>query len=71
MKELFRQLVTGVNGDYSSKRFITLISFLLVSIAFISNIFFDIYMKDYVFLGMLGFTASGLGFTALDHFSKK
>jgi len=71
MKDFLRQLLTGVDGNISSKRTITLLSFVLVSIAFVANIFFDIPMEEYVFLGMLGFTASGLGFTALDHYSKK
>ena len=70
MKDFLRQLLTGVDGNISSKRTITLVSFVLVSIAFVSNIFFDLPLKEYVFLGMLGFTASGLGFTALDHFKK-
>lgn len=70
MKDFLRQILTGVDGNISSKRTITLISFILVSIAFVANIFFDIPLKDYVFLGMLGFTASGLGFTTLDHFKK-
>lgn len=71
MKHFIKQIITGVDGNYSSKRVITLLSFLLVSIAFVSNIFFDIAMKEGIFISMLGFTASGLGFTALDHFSKK
>jgi hypothetical protein len=45
MKDFFKKLLSGVNGDVSSKRFITLASFVLISIAFISNVFFDIPMK--------------------------
>jgi len=71
MKDFFRNILTGVDGDLSSKRLITLLSFVLVSVAFISNIFLDIPMKDYVWNGMLIFTGSGLGFTTLEHFSKK
>jgi len=71
MKTFFKNILTGVNGDLSSKRLITLVSFCLVSIAFLSNIFLDIPMKDYVWNGMLIFTGSGLGFTTLEHFSKK
>jgi len=71
MKDFFKKLLSGVNNDVSSKRFITLASFVLISIAFIANIFFDIPMREYVWNGMLIFCGSGLGFTTLEYFGKK
>jgi len=71
MKDFFKKLLSGVNGDVSSKRFITLLSFVLISIAFISNVFFEIPMREYVWNGMLIFCGSGLGFTTLEYFGKK
>lgn len=71
MKEIIKQILTGPNGTYSSKRIITLCSFLLLSLGFISNILFDIPLKEYIWDGMLLFTGSGLGFTTLDHYGKK
>lgn len=71
MKEFIKKMLTGVDGNPSSKRVITMISFILISIAFVSNIFFDIPLKEYVWTGMVLFTGSGLGFTTLDHFKLK
>ena len=71
MKEFIKQMLGGMNGDVSSKRVITFIAFLLVSIAFLSNIFLDIPLKDFVYEGMLYLVAAGMGITALEKFSKK
>ena len=69
----FKNMLSG-NPDgsgVSSKRFITFSSFILCAVAFICNIFLDIPLKDYVYEGMLYLVAAGLGFTTLEHFSKK
>jgi len=71
MKEFIKQMLGGMNGDVSSKRVITFIAFLLVSVAFLSNIFLDIPLKDFVYEGMLYLVAAGMGITALEKFSKK
>jgi len=71
MKQFIKKLLTGLNDEVSSKRFITLTSFLLISVAFISSVFFDIKMKEYIWNGMLIFCGSGLGFTTLEYFGKK
>ena len=71
MKEFIKQMLGGMNGDVSSKRVITFVAFLLVSIAFLSNIFLDIPLKDFVYEGMLYLVAAGMGITALEKFSKK
>jgi hypothetical protein len=71
MKTFLKSMLNGVDGNPSSKRVITLISFILVSIGFCVNIFFHIPLKQYIFEGMLWLTAAGLGVTSLDHFSKK
>jgi len=70
MSEFIKKMLSDTNGDPSSKRVITLISSLLVFIAFVVNIFFDIPLKDYIWNGMLLFAGSGLGFTTLEHFKK-
>lgn len=71
MKEFIKQMLGGMDGDVSSKRVITFVAFLLVSIAFLSNIFLDIPLKDFVYEGMLYLVAAGMGITALEKFSKK
>jgi len=71
MKDYIKSMLNGVDGNPSSKRWITFIAFLLVALAFVVNIFFHIPIKQFIFEGMLWLTAAGLGVTSLDHFSKK
>lgn len=70
MKEFFKKVLSDVDGNPSSKRLITMISFVLVAFGYVSNIFFDIPLKDFVFEGVLWLTAAGLGFSTLEHFKK-
>ena len=71
IKDFFHRLLSDVDRQTSSKRFITLIAFVLLSIAFISNIFFEIPLQEFIFDGMMYLVAAGLGFTTLEKFSKK
>jgi hypothetical protein len=70
MKTFIKNMLNDVDGNPSSKRVITMVSFILVSIAFVSNIFFELPIKDFVFEGVLWLTGAGLGFTTLEHFKK-
>lgn len=72
MKEFFKKMLSGNGGsDVSSKRVITFASFILLSIAFVSNVFMDIPIKEFIYDGMLYLVAAGMGITALEKFSKK
>ena len=71
IKDFFHRLLSDVDGQTSSKRFITLIAFVLLAMAFISNIFFTIPLEEFIFDGMMYLVAAGLGFTTLEKFSKK
>lgn len=70
MKKFFLSLLGDVDGQKSSKRFITLIAFLMMCIAFIANIFMDIPLQEFVWDGMMYIVAAGLGFTTLEKFSR-
>jgi multidrug transporter EmrE-like cation transporter len=59
-----------VDGQKSSKRFITLIAFLMMCVAFIANIFMDIPLQQFVWDGMMYIVWAGLGFTTLEKFSR-
>jgi len=63
-------LMGDVDGQKSSKRFITLIAFLMMCIAFIANIFMDIPLQQFVWDGMMYIVWAGLGFTTLEKFSR-
>ena len=71
MKESLKKLLSESDGKLSSKRVITFLSFILLTIGYISNIFFDIPLKAFVYDGMLYLTAAGMGITALEKFSSK
>ena len=70
MRKFFMSLMGDVDGQKSSKRFITLIAFLMMCVAFIANIFMDIPLQQFVWDGMMYIVWPGLGFTTLEKFSR-
>ena len=64
-------MLKDTDGNVSSKRVITIISFILMSVGFIVNVFMDIPIKEFIWDGMLYLVAAGLGFSTIEHFSKK
>lgn len=67
MKEFFGKLLMG-NSNVSSKRFITLIAFLLMALGFISNLFWDVTIEEFIYDSMKWIVIGGLGFTASEQF---
>jgi hypothetical protein len=65
------RMLSDVDGQASSKRFITLIAFALLAIAFMANIFAEIPLQEFVFDGMMYLVCVGLGVTCAEKFSKK
>jgi len=64
-------LSDGTDDNLSSKRVVTLLSFLLCGIAFIANLFWNFDIEEYMFDGMVYLTMAGLGFTASEKFALK
>ena len=62
-------LEDGCDGSLSSKRVITLISFTLCSIAFLTDIFTAYEVKKELFDSMIYLVIAGLGFTASEKFA--
>lgn len=65
------KILTDVDGQPSSKRLVTLIAFILISCAFVTNIFREIPLKEYMFEGMMWLAGAGLGFSTVEKFSRK
>lgn len=63
-------LIDGHNGSLSSKRVVTVLSFILCGTAFIANLFWNYKVEEYMFSGMIYLTMAGLGFTASEKFAK-
>lgn len=70
MKKFFCSLIADVDGHASSKRMVTLLSFACLMVAFLANIFAELPLQEFVYDGMLYLTASGLGFSTLEKFSR-
>jgi len=71
MKWYHSMLTDGSDEGISSKRVVTLLAFILCTIAFIANLFWNLDIKDSIFEGMMYIAIAGLGFTASEKFTKK
>lgn len=60
--------VTSSSNKVSSKRVITIVSFLLMATAFIGNLFFDLTVDEFIYDSMSYIVIAGLGFTAAEWF---
>jgi hypothetical protein len=64
-------LTDGTDEGISSKRMITLLAFILCTIAFVANLFWGLTIDEKIFEGMMYIAIAGLGFTASEKFSKQ
>ena len=64
-------MISGVDGEVSSKRVITLLAFLLCGFAFVVELFTDYSVDVKLFDSMMYIVVAGLGFTASEKFSNK
>lgn len=71
MSFLIKMLSGEGESNPSSKRVITLLAFLLVSIGFLAELFFERKVSPQTFDAMMYIVLGGLGFTASEKFSKK
>jgi hypothetical protein len=62
-------LCDGTDDLLSSKRVITMLAFVLCSIAFAADLFWDKKVEPYIFEGMMYIAIAGLGFTASEKFT--
>jgi hypothetical protein len=71
MKWYHSMLTDGSDEGISSKRVVTLLAFILCTIAFIANLFWNLTIDEKIFEGMMYIAIAGLGFTASEKFTKK
>ena len=60
MRKFFMSLMGDVDGQKSSKRFITILAFFMMCIAFLANIFMDIPLQKFVWDGMMYVVGAGI-----------
>jgi hypothetical protein len=70
MGKFFMSLLL-VENKVSSKRFITLCSFLFMAIGFIADLFFNYTVNEFIYEYMAWIVLGGLGFTASEQFSSR
>lgn len=71
MNFIIKILTAEGETNPSSKRLITLIAFVLMSIGFIAELFFDKTVNYQTYEIMMYIVLGGLGFTASEKFGKK
>lgn len=69
MIKYIKEMMKDQEGNFSSKRFITVGAFLLLSVAFLVNIFIEIQLPEYVWDDMMYIVILGVGFTASERFT--
>lgn len=66
----FLFLMVSSRGVPSSKRIITIFAFLLMATGFITNLFFNLTIDEFIFDSMKWIVIGGLGFTASEQFAR-
>ena len=64
-------LSDGNNNSVSSKRVITLLAFIMCSVAFMVDLFTNLKTEPHLFDSMMYIVVAGLGFTASEKFASK
>lgn len=64
-------LADGENGSISSKRVITFIACFLLGIAFISNLYWDTTIEEFMYNSMMMIVMTGLGTAVAEKFAPK
>lgn len=67
LNEIFKD----IDGSFSSKRVSTFICLLLITTAFISNLFFGFKIEEFIFESVVYITIAGLGFVGAEKFAPK
>lgn len=70
-KKSFVNKLWSTDGDVSMKRFVSLVGFTLMAIAFTINIFKEVKLKEFIWDGMLWVVLGGLGLTVAEKFNYK
>lgn len=68
--EILKQLFSSSN-KVSSKRFITILAFVMMSVGFLTNLAFDWTIDQNIYDSMSYIVITGLGFTASEFLFKK
>jgi hypothetical protein len=64
-------IMADSEGSPSSKRLVTLLCVFLVAMGFVSNLFWDYTVEEFMFNSIMYIVIAGLGISGAEKFSKK
>lgn len=67
----FKQIFEDIDGTLSSKRAATLVCLVLITTAFISNLFFGFKIEEFIYESVVYIAIAGLGFVGAEKFAPK
>lgn len=70
MKDFIKKLLSS-EGEVSSKRTVTLVAFVLLIIGFISNLYWDFTIEEFIYSSIMYIVIAGLGITGAEKFAPK
>ena len=65
-----KEIFTGVNGVLSSKRVVTFICVVLMTIGFVLDLFLDLSVPQFMYEAIMYVVIAGVGFTGAEQFAK-
>ena len=65
-----KEIFTGVNGVLSSKRVVTLICVVLMTLGFVLDLFLDLSVPQFMYEAIMYVVIAGVGFTGAEQFAK-
>ena len=74
MKHIFNymhRVLADPNGNPSSKRLVTLICTILMTIGFIANLFWEFKIDEFIFNSVMYIIIGGMGITGVEKFAPK
>lgn len=69
LKTYISQVLQDTNGSYSSKRAITILGAILMSIGFIANLFYGYKIDEFIFNAVMYVVIGGMGITGVEKFA--
>lgn len=71
IKTYVSQVLQDSNGTYSSKRMVTVLAVVLITIGYIANLFWDYTVEQFMFESIMYIVIAGLGITGAEKFAPK
>ena len=69
LKKYLSQIMQDSNGSYSSKRTVTFLCVILMSVGYIANLFYDQNVDEFMYESVMYIVIAGLGFTGAEKFA--